>query len=221
MHGIFLSYSFKNHGQPLLRAVRAIIDCAGFRTIDGRALEGFQVGPEVQKKLATASGVVCVVSPEAHESGWVNAEFFQAVGQGKSRLFMLRHETVQLPNPYQGVATSEYSDADTLSAITTLASTLGLWKQALGNPVRAVLLPTDLGEQAYQQNATCEYRTEEEASFEESEWQEARLKPIDAAVHAILPEVPQNHSVQIKLTFGGRYWTSAFMPQDLRLELKQ
>ena len=49
-----------------------------------------------------------------------------------------------------------------------------------------------------------------------------RLKPIEGGIHAILPEVPLNHSVQVKVTFNnGQYWTSDFMPQHLRLELTQ
>ena len=222
MHQIFLSYSFRNDRDPLIDAVRAMIECAGFRIEDGKALAGFQVGPEVKKKTSSCKGVVCVVSPEAHATGWVNAEFFQAVGAGHSRIFVLWHDNVPLPNPFQGVAVARYPGTDTLIPITTLAATLGLWAQQLGRTVRAVLLPDAVGRKAFEQNARCEYRSEEENADTESAWQLARLKPLAGGVHAVLPEVPLNHIVQVRLTFNtGQFFTSAFVPQDLRLELAQ
>jgi hypothetical protein len=221
VHRIFLSYSFQNEHQPLLLAVRTIIECAGFRVIDGKALDGFVVGQEVQEKIKACRAVVCVVTPEAQASGWVSAEFFQAVGQGQKRVFVLCHDGVDLGNPFQGIAVSRFSDDEKLSAITTLAGTLGLWRQSLGNSIRAVLLPEQVGQDALQQNAKCEYRCEEQTSFEESDWRPARLKPIDAGIHAILPEVPPEHSLQVRITFHNGIWMSSFVPQDLRLELKQ
>jgi hypothetical protein len=222
VHSVFLSYSFRNEQDPLLIAVRALIECAGFRVVDGKALDGFRVGPEVQKRIDNCKGIVCVVTPEADDSGWVNAEFFQAVGQGKKRIFVLRHENVNLGNIYQGVATYQFSDNDQLSVITTLAGTLGIWRENLGNAVRAVLLPEEISQRALNENAKCEYRCEEMTTFEESEWRAARLKPIDAAIHAILPEVPVNHTLQVRVTFGnGTFWTSSFIPQHLTLQLKQ
>jgi len=222
VHSIFLSYSFQNEHDPLLIAVRAITECAGFHLVDGKALDGFLVSPEVTKKIKPCSGIVCLVTPEAHASGWVNAEFFQAVGQGKSRLIVLCHDDVNLGNAYQGIGILRFSNGNELGAIATLAATLGLWKQSLGKTVRAVLLPEAVGLDAHQQNARCEYRCEEMSSFEESPWLPARLKPIDAGIHAILPKVPPDHSVQVRVTFNnGQFWTSAFMPQHLRLELRQ
>jgi len=222
VHSIFLSYSFRNEHQPVLLAVRAIIECAGFRVVDGKALDGFRVGPQVERKIGACRGVVCVVTHEAHASGWVNAEFWQAVGQGQERIFVLCQAGIDLGNPYRGTAVAFYSEVDMLSSITTFAATLGLWRQSLGNPVRAVLLPEDVGLRALQQNARCEYRCEEVSSFDESDWRPARLKPIGAGIHAILPEVPPEHSLQVRVTFGnGQHWTSPFTSQDLRLELRQ
>ena len=63
------------------------------------------------------------------------------------------------------------------------------------------------------------YRCEEIYSATESDWHQARLKPIDAAIHAILPGVPVNTSVQVRVTFGNKIWTSDFHPQHLMLEL--
>jgi hypothetical protein len=217
-----LSYSFQNDQDPLIHAVRAIIECAGFRLVDGKILDGHLVSPQVLKKMTGCKGVVCVVTPEAIATGWVSAEYFQAVGAGVERIFVLCDDNVQLPNPYQGTIVSRFSAANALQGITTLAATLGMWKQTLGVSVRAVLLPDDIGRKAHQENAKCEYRCEEMSSFEESEWRDARLKPIDAAVHAILPEVPLNHSLQVRVTFNnGQFFTSSFIPQDLRLELQQ
>ncbi len=221
MHQVFLSYSFQNENEPLLPAVRSIIECAGFRIIDGRALQGFQVTEEVKKQIARCSGLVGIMTPEAAATGWVGAEFQQAIGANKSRLFMLCQEHVQLPNPFQGVAICRYSDATMLQAITTLASTLGMWKQSLGNLVRVVILPPDLAEKAHTQNATCQYRCEEQYDFNESNWQTARLRPDGGSVLAILPEVKPYTTVQLRLTFAdGSSCTSAFVPQDLQLQLQ-
>ena len=139
MQNIFLSYSFKNENQPLMHVVRNIIECAGFRFVDGKVLENIDVSQEVQKKINASYGMVCLVSPEAKASGWVEAE----VGTGHWRpkkLFVLRHYTVGYGNAFQGMANVEYSDQEPLTAVATLAGTIGMWKQGIGNPMRAVLL---------------------------------------------------------------------------------
>ncbi len=219
MQSVFLSYSFRNEHDPLLLAVRAIIEATGFRVVDGKVLQQLDVSSAVQEKMDACCGVVCVVTPEAHQSGWVEAEFQRAIGAHKE-VFALRSNQVSLGNPMQGMRIQEYSDQEPLTAISILAGTMGMWKQGLGTPMRAVLLPQDTGQQAYEQNAKCEYRCEEMLSAVESEWKPARLRPISGAIHAILPGVPFNHSVQVRLTTPQKIWTSEFVPQDLQVEIR-
>lgn len=62
MHSIFLSYSFRNSDEPLLKAVRSVIEAVGFRIIDGKILETNHVGPGVTEKLKKCFGAVCVMT---------------------------------------------------------------------------------------------------------------------------------------------------------------
>jgi hypothetical protein len=218
MQSIFLSYSFKNEHEPLLGAVRAIIDAIGFYIVDGKILNSNDVGSGVKDKLTSCYGVVCVLTKEAHQSGWVNAEFWQAVG-ANLKICLLCDETLQLNNAFQGRLKFPFSDDESLIAIEQLASTLGLWKQEAGIKARALLLPTDIGNEAIRMNALCEYRCIDDISLEESGWKTAKLVPYVAGVQAILHKVPPNHSVKVRLTFHEKIVNSVYTPQQITLQL--
>lgn len=219
MHSIFLSYSFQNEDDPFVKTVRTIIDAVGFRVIDGKILDTNHVGPGVTEKLKICHGAVCVLTKEAYASGWVDAEFWQAVG-AKKKVCLLCDDSLQLGNPYQGRSKILFSENDCLKAIQTLSGTLGVWKQAAGISTRVLLLPPDIGEIAIEQNAQCWYRCIDEQSTDESDWEQAKLVHYIAGVQAILPRVPANHSVKVKLEFANKIVNSSYTPQQITLELK-
>ncbi len=219
MHSVFLSYSFKNENEPLVKTVRSIIDAVGFRVIDGKILDTNQVGSGVTEKLKKCYGAVCLLTKEAFQSGWVDAEFWQAVG-ANINVCLLCDSSLTLGNAYQGRVKFPFDDTDSLKAVELLSGTLGLWKQTAGNTARVLLLPREIGEEAIQQNARCEYRYINDMSADESEWQEARLVPYVAGVQAILPKVPANHSVKVKLTYSQRVIDSPYTPQQITLQLR-
>lgn len=219
MKSIFLSYSFKNDHDPLLVTVRSIIEAVGFRMVDGKILDTNHVGPGVTDKLRKCYGAVCILSKEAFESGWVDAEFWQAVGVDM-KVCILCDDSLQLGNAYQGRVKLLFSNNNTLEAIGRLAGTLGLWKQEAGNSTRALLLPSEVGVEAIQKNAECEYRCIDDISGDESNWQKAKLVPYVAGVKAILPKVPVNHSVKVRLKFHQKIINSSYTPQQITLQLQ-
>lgn len=219
MHSLFLSYSFQNEDDPFLKTVRAIIDAIGFRVIDGKILDTNHVGPGVTDKLKKCHGAVCVLTKEAYESGWVDAEFWQSVG-ANIKVCLLCDDSLQLGNPFNGRSKILFSENDPLKAIEQLAGTLGLWKQLAGVSTRVLLLPSEIGEEAIDHNAQCEYRCIDDQLMEESEWEDAKLVPYIAGVQAILPRVPANHSVKVRLNYGQRVVNSVYTPQQITLELK-
>jgi hypothetical protein len=85
---------------------------------------------------------------------------------------------------------------------------------------RVLLLPPEIGEEAIEQNAQCEYCCIDDISAEESDWEQARLVPYVAGVQAILPKVPINHSVKVRLNFHQRIVNSDYTPQHIPLHLK-
>lgn len=219
MRSIFLSYSFRNEHDPLLVTIRSIIEAVGFRIIDGKILDSNLVGVGVTDKLKKCYGAVCVLTTEAHQTGWVDAEFWQAVGSS-AKVCLLCDDSLDLGNAYQGRAKMLFSKENLLQAIGTLAGTLGVWKQEAGTPARVLLLPTELSEEAISQNAECKYRCLSEIDAEESEWLDAKLVPYVAGVQAILPKVPANHSVKLKLILNHKILNSGYTPQQMTLQLK-
>ena len=218
MHSIFLSYSFQNEDDSLIKTVRTIIDAIGFRVIDGKILDTNSVGPGVANKLRKCHGAICVLTKQANESGWVDAEFWQAVG-ANMKICLLYDDAIQLGNAYLDRVKFSFSSDDSLKAIEQLAGTLGVWKQALGVSTRVLLLPHEIGREAILNNATCEYRCIDEISTEESDWQEAKLVPYVAGVQAILSKVPPHHSIKIRLNMGHKIVNSVYTPQQITLQL--
>ncbi len=219
MHSIFLSYSFQNDHEPLLKAVRAIIEAVGFRVIDGRILETNHVGPGVTDKLKKCYGAVCVMTKAAHQSGWVDAEFWQAVG-ADMHVAILCDDSLQLNNAYVGRSKFPFSDEDSLTALSFLAGTLGKWKEQAGSHARVLLLPQEVATEAIDFNAVCEYRCIDDISAEETDWEKAKLVPYVAGVQAILPKVMDNHSVKVRLTFPQKIVNSKYTPQQITLTMK-
>ena len=219
MQSIFLSYSFKNEKDPLTLAVQAIITAIGFRVIDGKILDNNHVGPGVTEKLKQCAGAVCLLTKEAHETGWVDAEFWQAVG-AEMKICLLCDESLQLGNPYDGRLKFAFSNENPLKAIEQLAGTLGIWKQAAGSNTKALLLPSEIANEALEYNAKCEYRCMDYATAEESDWHEAKIFPYVAGVQANLPQVPANHDVMVRLTFPQKVVKSVYTKQMITLKLK-
>lgn len=219
MRSVFLSYSFANEYDPLLQSIRSIIDAIGFRLVDGKILDTNHVGPGVTDKLTKCYGAVCVLTKEAHQSGWVNAEFWQAVGANVKVCF-LYDDSLTLGNAFQGRVKFPFSSNNPLQAIALLAGTLGVWKQEAGHSARVLLLPPEIGEEAILNNAKCQYRCFDDRSAEESDWQDAKLVPYVAGVQAILPTVPENNYVKVRLEYQQKIKNSVYTPQQISLELK-
>lgn len=219
MESLFLSYSFTDEGSDLTALVRTLIEAVGFQAVDGRVLESLAVSPGVVDKLRAAEGVVCLLTPKAHQSGWVNAEFWTAVGAGKPVLLVV-DAGVPLANPFQGVTRVVFDPAQPLKAAREIAAHLGAWRAAPGHRLQALLLPTAVAMEAVRFNAKAEYQCEHPLATDEGPWHPATLKRLPGGVFVNLPSVPEGHYVRVRITHGNRVYDSGLTPQHLPLTLE-
>lgn len=218
MQSVFLSYSFQDEKHPLVTVVRRIIEAVGARVIDGRVLGTPSVTSAVRDKIRRADAVVCIFTPNAQATGWVNSEYWQAFGADKRALMLIDPTVAQhLANPYQGLVTIQVDLADPLPALGDFAAYMGYWRQEMGRPVRAVLLPESTTEQA---NGQCEYRLRDGTALP-TPWTRTDIQKGIGGMEARIPAVPDGHEIQFRVEANHRVHTSMFMPLDLlRLELK-
>jgi hypothetical protein len=215
MRKVFLSHSFAAQDRTLVTHVEALLRSHGLVAVNGRALGGGPITPEIARLIGETDALIALLTirkndPQNVTHPWVLQEFGHARLQNKVAVGLYEVNVPVLPSDV-GFERVDYDPADPISGIVRLSEIVGEWKRRAGRLIKITILPEDvarpLGARADQVRCECRFQIE----GNDTQWQPAKVRREIGGVFVIL-RVPDNvEAVQIRLD-GPPAYETAYMP---------